>query len=180
MGMISFAGDQVGTKGSAFASTGMLPCVTLCCFGLGHGLTAIFRIWEEFFPFFGKQNFYREWRVQTGIGTKTAVTIYFIAGYKWYSIVLPWNQRRVVWKMGEMEVEGAAALAGRCDPIDYWFVFRAAAIEVNCSSASSKSSTISWASTSGSGRVLLSSTLSSLIQNKSRLSLSRLRISPYS
>ena len=47
------------------------------------------------------------------------------------------------------------------------------AISRNCSRAASRSSTISWARTSGSGRLSDYSRLSSLSQNMSRLSLSR-------
>jgi hypothetical protein len=51
---------------------------------------------------------------------------------------------------------------------------KSAAISRNCSRAASRSSTISWASTSGSGRLSDSSRLSSLSQKISRLALSRL------
>ena len=54
------------------------------------------------------------------------------------------------------------------------YFFKSAAIVANCESAASKSSTISCAITSGSGRLALSSRLSSLSQKMSRLSLSRL------
>ena len=55
---------------------------------------------------------------------------------------------------------------------------RSPAIILNCSSAASRSSTIAAASTPGSGRLALSSRLSSFSQKMSRLALSRATISP--
>jgi hypothetical protein len=56
-------------------------------------------------------------------------------------------------------------------------LFRSPAINLNCSSAASRSSTISAARMPGSGRLALSSRLSSFSQKMSRLALSRAMIS---
>jgi len=86
-------------------------------------------------------------------------------------------------RVGESSYQGFGsqheAIRPRPPPDTRRYGFHSAAIEANCSIAACKSSAISCASTSGSGRLSASSRVLSLIQKMSRLSLSRFASSSY-